>query len=174
MLLRRARTAATTGGPTPVPHTKMHPPKQPIEPETSVVARTRPVFLGFAHNVKQSLPTLSRTQWHLERRELKKKAFTRLIHHPIPRCARDESVLQENAQSSLIEGPTLTICPFIPHVYSITFTLLHFFLFGHHAAVDRTQQVRLPKLPTLAKGVTFLRYSCMWCFEWFVVFVSRF
>ena len=32
---------------TPVHHSKMHPPKQPIEPEKSLVASTRPVFLGF-------------------------------------------------------------------------------------------------------------------------------
>ena len=54
----RVRTAATGKHRCPIP--RCTPPKQPIEPETSVVARTRPVFLGFAHNVKQSLPTLSR------------------------------------------------------------------------------------------------------------------
>ena len=38
------RTTATLGGPTPVPHPKMHPPKQPIEPLKRSVASTGPVF----------------------------------------------------------------------------------------------------------------------------------
>ena len=47
VLLHRARTAATISGQTLVYHPKMHPPKQPIEPEKRVVASTRPDIPGF-------------------------------------------------------------------------------------------------------------------------------
>ena len=41
-----ARHAATSTGQTPMHHPKMHPPKQPIQPQKGVVTSTGPVFLG--------------------------------------------------------------------------------------------------------------------------------
>ena len=41
------RTVVTIGGQTLVPHPKMHPPIQPIEPQKSLVASTIPIFPGF-------------------------------------------------------------------------------------------------------------------------------
>ena len=51
VVLHRARTASALWQllvvKPPVHHPKMHPPKQPIEPQKSAVASARPVSLGF-------------------------------------------------------------------------------------------------------------------------------
>ena len=42
VLVHHVRTVARISGPTPVHHPKMHPPKQPIESQKTLVAGTRP------------------------------------------------------------------------------------------------------------------------------------
>ena len=46
-VMHRVRTVATISGQTPVKHPKMYPPKQPIEPQKTLVASKPPVFLAF-------------------------------------------------------------------------------------------------------------------------------
>ena len=52
------RTVATSGQ-TPVNHPKMHPPKQPIEPQKTLVASTPPVLLGLFFGGCQYIPEAS-------------------------------------------------------------------------------------------------------------------
>ena len=50
VLLHRVRTVATIQDQPLVNHPKMHPPKQPIEPQKSLVTSTRPFFRGFFYS----------------------------------------------------------------------------------------------------------------------------